>query len=181
MNNKKKKLLNVIDIIIIAVLIIGVAAAGFIFLRPGQEASPTGETQYIDFTIELPTVKNKFKNLVKQYDPVLETVRHTSMGYVSEVIYEDAEIATTDILNGGIMKMTAYPDHTRATITIRAPYSFNENGEYSVNGTAVAVGAFINFSTPSFITSGYCIKVNPLTAQQNKEWESMLKEIGGNK
>jgi len=175
MNNEKKKALNIIDIIIIAVVILALAAAAFIFLRPGTAQDSEGGTKYIDFTIELPTVKNRFKDYIKVGDAVIETVRHTSIGYVTEALYTDAMIATTNMNEGGIMTMSPYPDHQRAEITIRAPYSLNENGEYSVSGTTLAVGAYINFSTPNFITSGYCVKLRLLSEQENSAWENELK------
>lgn len=171
--NEKKKGLNVIDIIIIVLVLLIIAAAAFIFLRP--QGSESNEARYIDFIVELPTVKDKFKDLIKKGDPVLETVRHTSIGQVVEVIYEDAVIATTNMNEGGTMKMSKYPDHQRVLITIRSPYSINENGEFSVEGTTIAVGAFLNFSTPDFITSGYCIDLEPLTAEENTEWKTQLE------
>ncbi len=180
---QKKKGINVIDIIIIAVLVLVIAAAAFILLRPQSDG---GEgVRYIDFTVELPTVKDKFKSFIKIDDPVIETVRHTSIGRVVDVVYEDATIATTDMSEGGVMNMSPYPDHQRAEIVIRGKYTLNENGEYSVEGTTVAVGAYINFSTPDFITSGYCIKVQPLDEQASAAWEQQLKAEenakGGNK
>lgn len=170
---QKNKGINIIDIIIIAVLAIVIAAAAFIFLRP-QGGNADG-ARYIDFTVELPTVKNKFKDLVKEGDPVIETVRHTSIGQVVNVLYEDATIASTNMQEGGVMSMTPYPDHQRAEITVRGKYTVNEDGEYSVEGTAVAVGAYLNFSTPDFITSGYCIKIEPLDAEESAAWEEQLK------
>lgn len=169
----KTKGINVIDIIIIAVLVVVIAAAAFIFLRP--QTGDAGGVRYIDFTVELPTVKDKFKDFIKEGDPVIETVRHTSIGQVVGVLYEDATIASTNMEEGGVMSMTPYPDHQRVEITIRGKYTINEDGEYSVEGTTVAVGAYLNFSTPDFITSGYCIKVQPLDAEQSAAWDEQLK------
>lgn len=175
MNKDKKKGLNVIDFIIIAVLLLAIAAAAFIFLRPAASSDSSAKTKYIDFTIELPTLKNKFKDFIKEGDPVIETVRHTSIGYVINAYYENATIATTNMYEGGMMTMTEYPDHQQAQITIRSPYTINENGEYSVQGTTVAVGAYLNFSTPDFITSGYCVSLSVLSDEQSARWETELK------
>ena len=173
MKDTNKNRLNAVDIIIIAVLILAVAVAAFIFLRPSG-AADTGEG-YIDFTIELPTVKDKFKGLIKDGDRVIETVRHATLGEVVRATYEDAKIATTDMENGGAMSMGDYPDHQRAEIVIRGKYSINENGEYTVAGITVAVGAYINFSTPDFITSGYCVGIDLLDEDESKTWEEHLK------
>lgn len=169
MKEMNKNRFNAVDIIVIAIVILGIAVAAFVFLRP--EAMTPKTDGYIDFTIELPTVKDKFKNFIKADDPVIETVRHTPMGYVVSADYTDAVIATTDMENGGVMSMGHYPDHQRAEIVIRAKYTLNENGEYTVGGAVIAVGAFINFSTPDFITSGYCVNISFPDSQTVADWE----------
>lgn len=175
MKEMNKNRFNAVDIIVIAIVVLGIAVAAFIFLRP--EAITVQTDGYIDFTIELPTVKDKFKNMIKVDDPVIETVRHTSMGYVVRADYTDAVIATTDMENGGVMSMGEYPDHQRAEIVIRAKYNVNENGEYTVGGTAIAVGAFLNFSTPDFISSGYCVRIAFPEAEETAEWEAHIKAL----
>lgn len=175
MKEMNKNRFNAVDIIVIAIVILGIAVAAFIFLRPEEVSTQTDG--YIDFTIELPTVKNKFKGLIKADAPVMETVRHTPMGYVVKADYTDAVIATTDMENGGVMSMGSYPDHQRAEIVIRTKYSLNDNGEYTVGGTAIAVGAFLNFSTPDFITSGYCVNIDFPDEQTISDWESHIKAL----
>ncbi|MBQ9939935.1 MAG: DUF4330 domain-containing protein [Clostridia bacterium] len=177
MKKTSKNCMNVIDIIIIAVFVLAAAAAGFIFLRPGNTQAQA--TQYVDFTIELPTIKNKFEGVIKKGDPVLETVRHAAMGEILDVVYENASIATTDMQNNGVMIMADYPDHKKVTVVIRAPYGINENGEYTVAGTALAVGAYINFSTPDFINSGYCTRIEFPDAEENLEWQNYLNSKKG--
>ncbi|MBQ9920996.1 MAG: DUF4330 family protein [Clostridia bacterium] len=158
MNTEKKKGINVIDVIIIIAVILVIAAAAFIFLRPSASTAGTSSAGYIDFTIELPTVKDKFKDLIKVGDHVIETVAKNQLGEVVKVVYEPATIASTDMENGGVMQMAPYPNHQRALITIRAPYTISEYGECVAADVVITVGAFLNFSTPDFITSGFCIE-----------------------
>lgn len=175
MKNETKNRFNAVDVIVIAIVILGLAVAAFLFLRP--ETVTVQTDGYMDFTIELPTVKDRFKDLIRVDDPVIETVRHTPMGYVVRADYADAVIATTDMENGGAMSMGSYPDHQRAEIVIRGSYTINENGEYTVGGSVIAVGAFLNFSTPDFITSGYCVNISFPDENTSSQWESHIKSL----
>lgn len=175
MKNKSKKKLNIIDLIIIIFLVGAIALAGFFFIKSKTQNNPVGSAVYADFTIDIPVLKESYKSLIKVGDPVIETVRHTPLGQVVNVVYNDAKIVTTDTQESGKMQEALYPDHVNLKVTIRGPFEINQNGEYSVAGSSVVVGSLINFSTPNFINSGYCISIDHLTDQQSQKWEQQLK------
>ena len=160
---KKPFRLNFIDILIIvlAVLVIGAAAA--IFLLPKDTADEN--TIPVEFTVLVKDLPAQMKIRSKQGDSVIDSIWLGNIGTVVSVKKEPATFEAFNYENDTTVQ-SQYTDIYHAAFTIRANVT-EADSYYYVGQVRVAVGSEVHFRTPNFVGYGYVTDVKVLSAQPN--------------
>ena len=160
---KKSFKLNFIDIllIVLAVLVIGAAAA--IFLMPKDTVSEN--TVPVEFTVLVKDLPEQMNIRSKKGDSVIDSIW---LGNIGTVVSVKKEPATFDAFNyeNEITVHSQYSDMYNAAFTIRANVTETDS-YYYVGQVRVAVGAEVHFRTPNFVGYGYITDLKVLSAQPN--------------
>ena len=160
---KKSFRLNFIDIllIVLAVLVIGAAAA--IFLMPQDTADEN--TVPVEFTVLVKDLPKQMNIRAKQGDAVIDSVWLDSIGTVVSVKKEPAAYDAFNYETETTVH-SQYSDIYHAAFTIRANVT-EADASYYVGQIRVAVGSEVSFRTQNFVGSGYITDVKVLSAQQS--------------
>ena len=154
----EKHKFNVTDLILI--LIILAAAAVLIYIVAGTNLFLGGEEIDIQYTIEMPLVRNEYLpaiNKIMPGDKITESVRSYDIGEIQKVSISEGLAETTN-LEKGIVQRVPYPDHSRLLITVKAKAQKDSKDlNYLINGKIIMVGVQIHFRTQHFTNTGTCI------------------------
>lgn len=174
--NKNKHRFNIVDVFLILALIAIVGVMYYFTVARNSVTSNSVVT--VDYTIELKTVRADHIDKISVGDKVVETVRDQQIGEVHSVAIVPSYNMVT---NGetGEMFISTYPaineklseedatvsdeellyDYYNVKVTIRDKVKKSEKG-YNVNGFDIIVGEMVYFRVPSYVGSGYCVRVN---------------------
>lgn len=150
---------NAVDLLIV-LAVLGVIAAfvlsGIIF------TDSDGERVRLEYTVLVEGVDELFYDRVKVGDRIYDSSSGEALGYVSKIdksqhyaVYEyDGEQK--------LMVAKEYPDKYNFKITVSSNSQFVDNVGYSISGRRIAVGVKLDLRFPDYVTSGYCVDINPL-------------------
>lgn len=158
---RTKKGFNGMDLFILIVIAVVIAAAVFIVRGMGNGAagaSSSGVT--IEYTVEFAKINNSVIGALKEGDSVTDPDNKQNIGTVvavqsvpySELIYND---------NDGSVYMAENPDISNLLITVRAEAVHSDAGYY-VNGARFLVGRACNVWSRGFAGNGYCINIREI-------------------
>lgn len=158
---KKKKIrFNLIDVALIVIALTAIAVLVFVF-NSKDIVKPTGtEKVEIEYTVTLSPVREKYINLVKIGDKVVNTSVMENCGEVVDVSNSDYEYIGVNSETGASVS-TKYPGMKVMVIKIRATATKTEYG-YSVNGFDVVIGEDVSLRVPDFTGTGKCTSVTEI-------------------
>ena len=153
---KKTHRFNIIDIFLI--IIIGAALGVLVYILMGNNLISNSQNATILYKIEIRMIKNAMLPDIRKIqagNEILDSVRNQSIGVIQEVEIEDAYLNVENQVTG-IVEQVLVPEHSKIVITVRAQAEKSDI-KYFVSGKNIMVGIPIDFRTPHFINSGYCI------------------------
>ncbi|GHV10702.1 hypothetical protein FACS1894219_00630 [Clostridia bacterium] len=160
--SQSKYSFNIIDIILIIAII--AAAAVLLYIVAGKGLFSNDDEIEIQYTIEIQLIKNEFRQSINKLTPgtkIIDSVRSNDIGEIVSVSIDDAVVNAVD-RNTGVVKRTPYPDHSKVRIVVKTKCKW-DGVNFSANGKLIMAGVRIDFRTPYFISSGFCVTVEELT------------------
>ena len=157
--NKKKKFFNAFDIILILVL----AAVLFVLFRAGVFGSATasGDTDTIKevtYVLRLTPMRYGAENNISVGDNLLETVRKTSVGTVSDIQIVDSTILVLDQTTGEYVEHVIEDEKT-VFLTVKASCIITDKGITTVDGQDLKASANVNVNGPGYFGFGTVISI----------------------
>ena len=158
---KKKKIrFNLIDVALIVIALTAIAVLVFVFNSKDIVKPKGNEKVEIEYTVTLSPVREKYINLVKIGDKVVNTSVMEDCGEVVDVSNSDYEYIGVNSETGASVS-TKYPGMKVMVIKIRVTATKTEYG-YSVNGFDVVIGEDVSFRVPDFTGTGKCTSVTEI-------------------
>ncbi|MCL2158378.1 MAG: DUF4330 domain-containing protein [Oscillospiraceae bacterium] len=163
---KKQYRFNIVDFVLIIVIVAAVSMLVYIML--GNNIFAGSEDSTIMYTIEISLIKDDYlsmANLITKGTKIIDSVRTNELGIIQDVKITDAYSLTTD-METGVVKETAYPDHSKVVITVLAKCK-KDKAKFVVNGETIMVGVPINFRTPYLVSYGNCTSLVEITSGED--------------
>jgi hypothetical protein len=152
---KKPYKFNITDGFLI--LIILIAAAVLVYIVAGTGLFRGGGEITVQYTIEIPAIKNEFVEAISGITgyKITDSVRSYDIGEIQRVSISEA---FENAIDGekGVVTRARLPDHSRVLITVRAKAKM-DGVKYSINGMIIMVGVQLHFRTQDFMGYGTCI------------------------
>ncbi len=164
--NKKKLYFNFIDVLLIVVLLISMASLIYFLRERRIVTDPRGKTAEIVYKVEVPAMREEFRNLVAIGDSVVDTVTMNAIGEVTDVSYAPYLYVGTDRTTG-LKITTSYPGKISMTMTIKVLATITDTG-YTVGGQPLILGKTISLRVPDWAGSGQCVSIETITTSQGK-------------
>lgn len=147
---KKRKGLNIIDVIILLMLAAALFSVGYFFLNRGGMF-----TKYkydVEYTIRIENLDASLADGIVKGDTICDKYTALSIGTV-----ENVSVEARYVRDGG-------EDTVRMKITVRTRAE-EHDGLLSVNGVTIAKGQNVYFRTPNLEYLGQCVEVSILNRE----------------
>lgn len=156
---QKKHKFNAIDAAIIIVIIAIIGAAAFFLSSGSGTESPAAQTQKIEYTIELRTIRDEFADNFTVGDKIIDGVELYRIGEIVAVEAVDATYNGNNLVTGELI-ICDYPDYSNVILTVIADAAIGEFGRYSIDGGYdLSVGTAIYLRAPNYVGLGYCTQI----------------------
>jgi len=173
-SKKKAYKFNIIDFILIIIIVAAVMLLVYVML--GNNILSGGENVTIQYTIEVPLIRNEFissVHLITKGTKIIDSVRSYDIGEIQDVKVTDAYTNTTD-LETGVVYNKPYPDHSKVTITVIAKCKMDKD-KFVVNGKTIMVGVKLDFRTPHLVSYGNCTSIEIINADGSKKSDEIIE------
>ena len=168
----KKHKFNFVDAVIILIVLALVALVAFIFIFQGSSFVSKifgggGEKKEIYYAVEVNQIRESL---------VTDAVRNYKIGTIVGVLTGDSEYIGGD--SEGNAVATKYPGYQSLILIIKAE-AVNNGREYSIDGYGIQNGANVNFNSPNLSATGYCIGLEVVETDEQREafWQSTASKI----
>lgn len=161
---KEKHKFNFVDAIIIIVLLIAVAAVGYIFFHRSANG---GETVDIYYAVECNGVKAELANGFNPDDKLTDPLKDHTMGYIVDSFVGDQEFIGVD--SDGLAVATTNPAYRSIIAVVRAEAKKSKY-EYIVDDYyEIQVGKEACLSAKDLTTYGNVIAISVVNSDEEKE------------
>ena len=161
MEKKKHSIINVFDIVVIA---IAVALAALLFLtRSSGTASDSGTEETaksgtVTYTIELSGMVNGSAEKISVGDKLVDKVKKYDIGTVTAVEVTNTVRQVQDLVNGGTVEAEMSTLET-ATVTLEAPCTETDTDILVAGGYDIKVGLSVSVKGPGYYGTGYIVGI----------------------
>lgn len=157
MKQKKYRILNVFDLVVIALCV--VLAAVYLLGRNGGTAAVVGSSRTVTYTIELTYLQNSSGALIQPGNKLIDNVKKYDMGEVTAVRVEPSTQQVQDFVNGGYHAVESQRLET-AYLTVTAPCTETDT-EILVNGEyLIRVGTSVSVKGEGYFGTGYVLAID---------------------
>ena len=157
MESRKQKKFNIIDAMLI--IIIAAAIGVLVYVLMGNNLINSSQNVTILYKIEVPIIKNSMLPDIRKLqagNEILDSVRNQSIGNIYDVEIDEAYFNLENSATG-VVERVIHPEHSKVTLTVQVRCEKSDIKKYYINGKNIMTGTKIDFRTPYFIYSGYCI------------------------
>lgn len=156
---KIEKKLGVLDILIIAVLVVGIAFASKKVLdKRAIEESIVNKAQ-IEYTFETLEVEQEFIDSLELGDKIYHSIKNEYIGTLKDFTVEPYKIENRN-LEAGTIEMVEVPGNYKVLMKIEAEAVMEEEEEKIVVGNEeIRVGMSIPVKSLGYATYGYVVKI----------------------
>jgi len=162
MDKRKMKIkLNLFDIIILALIVLGGLAYFAVtnMSRSGGVALPTAtSTRTVRYTIELASMLEDAAALINEGDVIVDRIEKRTLGKVIAVEIVPAVIPVKDIFTGEQL-LEAQPNRLTANLTLEATAAETASALTVDGGFIVRAGAQVTVAGPGYAGMGYVLSV----------------------
>ena len=162
MDKKKMKIkLNLFDIIILALVVLGGLAFFAItnMSRSGGVALPTStSTRTVRYTIELASMLEETADLISVGDVIVDRIEKRTLGKVVNIEIVPAVIPVKDIFTGEQL-LEAQPNRLTANLTLEATAAETASSLTVDGGFIVRAGVQVTVNGPGYAGMGYVLSV----------------------
>lgn len=154
-----KKLLNLFDIVIIAVVV--VLAGVFLLWRAGKlstQENVVHDNSTVRYAIELSNMRYDSAEMIQVGDEILDNIKNFTMGTVVAVEVRDAETLTKDYETGAYIVSTI-PGAKTAVVTLESDCVESATGFVVDGGYSVCGGNSVNVVGPGYYGQGYVLYI----------------------
>lgn len=158
----KRGMINIIDIIIVVLLIVGIV---FLAMQYNKVKNPTtaaysdkGEAVDVYFDVQLSAVREEVYPLLEEGAQIRFDVKTNEYGEIYKISEPKlAEVTYSNAIEGKYEKAT-FPDKYDITITIKAE-GYENDDKITAGNFKVTVGSSLYLKTADFAGSGYVYDV----------------------
>lgn len=157
MNSQKKKKalsLNIVDVALIIIAFIAIAALIFFFSQRDVAPADNGESVVLEYTIVFTPLREEYRNLADIGDSLTDVGTLADIGEIVDVTYSDCQYQGVNKSTGEKV-YTTYTGMMTMTLTVRAEAKKTSEC-YVINGVELVMGNEMNVRIPDFIGNGIC-------------------------
>lgn len=163
MTDKKRKWLNVFDIVVILIVL----AVGFVLYKVGvigTTVQTTSDTQKVQYVLQLTPMRYGTEQKIKVGDDLIETTRKTTVGKVIDVEIIPAETYLLDYETGNY-KIATIEDEKTAFVTLEVDCVVTEKDITTVDGQLLLAGTSLNVNGPGYFGLGTVLSFERSTVE----------------
>ncbi len=165
MNNKQSEnkavVFNFIDVILLILILSSVLVLTYFFKERRIVVSNPNTSAQITYKIEIPQLREEFRNLIEIGDSIYDSESMLNIGEVTDVSYTQSYYVGIDKELGKEIK-SPYPSSISMTVTVKAQAQKTDSG-YLLNGSELFIGDSISFRVPDFTGTGVCVYLSSLS------------------
>ena len=152
---------NIVDVIVIALALLLIFTALFIF-DPFDWVAPIDRREVaVTYVIEISGVDNELCTGIEAGQTVINSVTGETIGRVNIVLLSDAYQWELSEKDGKMVKKTI-AGKNNVSLTIVTICTFERGIGYIVGGQQIAVGTPISIRLPSFLGGGFCVGISEM-------------------
>lgn len=144
---------NFIDVLIVAVILVIVAFAAYLFLGNKLVSlfNSGDNTAYLRYTITMNSVEDKYVDYINEDSELMHGSK--SIGIIESVKVSEVERIELNERTGELVTV-GYPDHKKVEISVVVKAA-EDGGIFTADNVKIAVGEYVEFKTLGFKSYGY--------------------------
>ena len=159
MNSKKKIAFNLVDLILLMAILASSVTLVYFLTERKIVVSDDAVEQEIEYKLEVPVMREEFKNLIQVGQTLTESSSSANLGEVVDISYSGCNYTGTDLSSGNPVS-SAYPGMITMVLTVKTNAVITRTG-YLTDGFDLVLGGQISFRSPSLTQ---CAKCTAITA-----------------